>query len=150
MRRCHLSILYVLIAIAAPAQAEDYSYIRTDGRPAVIRLVSMADSAASIEYWVEGQRLSEWQLKHPVFRFCCGDISGDGKVGVDDAQAALIAYTEQFAGNPVDLTAAQRKAVDVNEDGVLSVEDAQYILIFYTENNVAGKNVSWNEIIPKK
>ena len=82
--------------------------------------------------------------------FLRGDISGDGKVGVDDAQAALIAYTEQFAGNPVDLTAAQRKAVDVNEDGVLSVEDAQYILIFYTENNVAGKNVSWNEIIPKK
>ena len=58
-------------------KSEDYSYIRADGRPAVIRLVSMADSAASIEYWVEGQRLSEWQLKHPVFRFCCGDITGD-------------------------------------------------------------------------
>ncbi len=58
-------------------KSEDYSYIRADGRPAVIRLVSMADSAASIEYWVEGQRLSEWQLRHPVFRFCCGDITGD-------------------------------------------------------------------------
>ncbi len=77
MRRCHLYILYVLIAIAAPAQAEDYSYIRSDGKAATIRLVCHEDSTCSIEYLVEGQHLSEWQLKHPVFRFCCGDITGD-------------------------------------------------------------------------
>ncbi len=86
----------------------------------------------------------------PEPAFVRGDVNGDGKVGVDDAQAALIAYTEQFAGNPVDLTDAQRKAVDVNEDGVLNVDDAQNILIFYTESKVAGKEITWEDLLEKK
>ena len=76
-----------------------------------------------------------------------GDVNGDGKIGVDDAQTALIAYTEQFAGNPVDLTDEQRKAVDVNEDGKLNVDDAQNILIYYTETKVAGKVLTWEDLL---
>lgn len=79
-----------------------------------------------------------------------GDVTLDGEISVEDAQKALIAYTEAYAGNPVDLTDAQRKAADVNGDGELSVEDAQFILIYYTENVVAGKTVSWDQIIPKQ
>ncbi|MBR6718512.1 MAG: hypothetical protein IKI77_09250 [Oscillospiraceae bacterium] len=82
--------------------------------------------------------------------FLRGDINGDGKIGVDDAQAALIAYTEQFAGNPVDLTDTQRKAVDVNEDGKLNVDDAQNILIYYTERNVAGNDITWEDLLGPK
>ncbi|MBR3046069.1 MAG: hypothetical protein IKI45_16505 [Oscillospiraceae bacterium] len=77
-------------------------------------------------------------------------MNGDGKIGVDDAQTALVAYTEQFAGNPVDLTDIQRKAVDVNRDGLLNVDDAQNILIFYTERNVAGKDIKWEDVISPK
>ena len=79
--------------------------------------------------------------------FLRGDVNGDGKIGVDDAQTALIAYTEQFAGNPVDLTDIQRKAVDVNEDGKLNVDDAQNILIYYTETKVAGKVLTWEDLL---
>jgi hypothetical protein len=74
-------------------------------------------------------------------------VNGDGKIGVDDAQTALVAYTEQFAGNPVDLTDIQRKAVDVNRDGLLNVDDAQNILIYYTETKVAGKVLTWEDLL---
>lgn len=82
--------------------------------------------------------------------FLRGDVNGDGKIGVDDAQTALIAYTEQFAGNPVNLTDIQRKAVDVNEDGKLNVDDAQNILIYYTETKVAGKVLTWEQLLGKQ
>ena len=82
--------------------------------------------------------------------FLRGDVNEDGVVSVQDAQLALINYTEQFAGNPISLTDAQFKAVDVTQDGVLTVEDAQYILIYYTERQVAGKEISWDELIPPK
>ena len=68
---------------------------------------------------------------------------------MDDAQAALIAYTEQFAGNDSGLNAVQMKAADVNGDGALTVEDAQYILIYYTENTVAGKSLTWDDLLNK-
>ena len=78
-----------------------------------------------------------------------GDLSGNETVGVEDAQLALVAYTEQFAGNGSGLTAAQLKAADINKDGVLGVDDAQLILIYYTETKVAGKSVSWEDLLSK-
>ena len=76
-----------------------------------------------------------------------GDLSGNGTVGVDDAQLALKAYTEQFAGNGSGLTPGQLKAADVNGDGELTVEDAQLILMYYTETQVAGKDVTWEMLL---
>ena len=78
-----------------------------------------------------------------------GDISGDGAVSIEDAQLALKAYTEKLSGKPHGLTAAQFKAADVNHDGDLTVEDAQYILIYYTEKSVAGKNITWDDLLKK-
>ena len=83
-----------------------------------------------------------------------GDVNLDNEITVEDAQIALISYTEKFAGNEIDLTEDQLKAADVNLDGSLTVEDAQYILIYYTERKVAGKEITWENLIgepsPKK
>lgn len=78
-----------------------------------------------------------------------GDLSGDGEVGIEDAQNALIAYTEALSGNDPKLTPAQQKAADINGDGELTVEDAQYILMYYTENTVAGNTVTWEQLLKK-
>ena len=56
---------------------DDYTYQRSDGRQAVISLRD-GDSTAVIEYRVDGELLSEWEIRHKVFRFCCGDMTGDG------------------------------------------------------------------------
>ncbi len=78
-----------------------------------------------------------------------GDISGNGAIGIEDAQNTLIAYTETFAGNDPKLTPAQQTAADINGDGKLTAEDAQYILIYYTENKVAGNAVTWEQLLKK-
>ena len=79
-----------------------------------------------------------------------GDVTGDGEVSVDDAQLTLKAYTERIAGNDMKLTAEQIKAADVNGDGEVSVDDAQNILIYYVNNTVAGKILTWDELLGKK
>ncbi len=79
-----------------------------------------------------------------------GDVNGDGEVSVDDAQLTLKAYTERIAGNDMKLTDEQIKAADVNGDGEISVDDAQNILIFYVNNTVAGKVLTWDELLGKK
>lgn len=70
---CSLS----LSALATP-RFDDFSYLRSDGRTATIHLSERSDSLFVIEYRVENRCLSEWVIKHPVFRFCCGDVTGDG------------------------------------------------------------------------
>ena len=77
-------------------------------------------------------------------------MTGDGEVSVDDAQLTLKAYTERIAGNDMKLTAEQIKAADVNGDGEVSVDDAQNILIYYVNNTVAGKILTWDELLGKK
>ncbi|MBP0966295.1 MAG: hypothetical protein J5722_01560, partial [Oscillospiraceae bacterium] len=80
-----------------------------------------------------------------------GDVNLDGEVSVDDAQLALRAYANRIAGNPTGLDAQQTKNADVNEDGEISVDDAQNILIYYVNNTVAGKVLTWEELLaPKK
>ena len=76
-----------------------------------------------------------------------GDVNFDGKIGADDAQSALTAYTESIIGNETGLSDRQKKAADVNRDGVLGVEDAQFILLYYTENVLAGKSLTWEQIL---
>jgi hypothetical protein len=78
-----------------------------------------------------------------------GDLTGDGKVGAEDAQLTLKAYTQKIAGNAMGLTDAQIKAADVNRDGDVSVNDAQLILKYYTSKNVAGMEVTWDDLLKK-
>ncbi|MBR6717371.1 MAG: hypothetical protein IKI77_03390 [Oscillospiraceae bacterium] len=76
-----------------------------------------------------------------------GDLNDDGKVGAEDAQLALIAYTKRFAGVETGLSEQQFRAADVNGDHKLSADDAQFILIYYTTNQVAGKGITWAELL---
>ena len=79
-----------------------------------------------------------------------GDVTLDSTVSVDDAQLTLKAYTERIAGNNMKLNNEQIKAADVNGDGEISVDDAQNILIYYVNNTVAGKVLTWDELLGKK
>ena len=76
-----------------------------------------------------------------------GDVTGDGLVSIDDAQTVLKDYTEGVAGKASKFTAQQKKAADIDGNGQVSVEDAQWILKYYTEKNVAGKNITWADIL---
>ena len=76
-----------------------------------------------------------------------GDTDGDGTVSAEDAQQILRCYTNRIAGYPPSLL--QAVIADVSKDGEVSVEDAQYTLRYYTENSVAGKSVTWQEILAK-
>ena len=96
----------------------------------------------SIQYQIPFESLG-----YPESIIMRGDVTQDGVVSVNDAQIALISYTEQFAGNEIDLTEDQLKAADVNGDGELTIEDAQYILIYYTERVVAMNDITWEELL---
>ena len=76
-----------------------------------------------------------------------GDVNDDGEVSVDDAQLALKAYTKRIAGLDMGLTERQIKAANVNGDDELSVDDAQNILKYYTQKTVAGKDITWEDIL---
>ena len=79
-----------------------------------------------------------------------GDINGDHKVNVMDAQIAVIDYVTQMSGQETTLDAAELKAADVNGDGKLSVDDAQNILIYYVRNSVASDAVTWEELFAEQ
>ena len=75
-----------------------------------------------------------------------GDVSGDGKVGADDAQLVLQAYVNTLAGKPDGFTDAQKTVSDVNDDGKIGADDAQFILQYYV-NHLAGKDIPWKDIV---
>lgn len=75
-----------------------------------------------------------------------GDINRDGAVTVEDAQLALIAYTNQVAKKPTGLNDLQMLAVNVLSDGAFDLLDVQCILKYYVENNVSKRNVSWDQV----
>ena len=79
-----------------------------------------------------------------------GDVDENGEVSIEDVQTALKAYTVRVSGKDHGLTAKQVKAADVNADGELSVDDVQNILIYYVNNTVAGKKLTWEQLLGKK
>ena len=76
-----------------------------------------------------------------------GDTDCNGEVSIEDVQLALQAYTMRVSGKDTGLTDKQLKAADVNENGELSVDDVQNILIYYVNNTVAGKKLTWEELL---
>ncbi len=79
-----------------------------------------------------------------------GDVDGSGDVSIEDVQLALKAYTVRVSGKDTGLTDQQIKAADVNENGELSVDDVQNILIYYVNNTVAGKKITWEQLLGKQ
>lgn len=76
-----------------------------------------------------------------------GDATLDGKVSIDDAQTVLKAYTETVAGKPLTLISMQVKTADVDKNLMIGIDDAMLILKYYTERSVAGKNITWDELL---
>ncbi len=95
---------------------------------------------------LSGSTFSAFAAEEPA-PYLPGDINEDGAVSVEDAQLTLKAYTQRVAGLDTELTARQHKAADVNGDSTLSVDDAQNILKYYTQKTVAGKDITWEEIL---
>ena len=56
-------------------------------------------------------------------------------------------YENDVAGLESKLTPGQKNAADINGDGEVSVEDAQLILRYYTEKTVAGKDITWDDLL---
>ncbi|MBR6717383.1 MAG: leucine-rich repeat protein, partial [Oscillospiraceae bacterium] len=79
-----------------------------------------------------------------------GDIDGDGIISVVDAQLALVEYVTVMSGKDGTFSAAQTKAGDIDGSGSVGVDDAQNILMYYVENRVAGKTVSWEELLERQ
>ena len=105
------------------------------------------DFSASYDVSVLDKCFDDFYAAGSIMR---GDVTLDRKIGADDAQRALVAYTEKFAGNDMGLTADQIKAADVNGDGEIGAEDAQTILCYYTEKQVAGNFITWSELTAPK
>ena len=134
---------------------EDYSAVLDDIYQTLGYGVRLTINAAA--YVIDGT--AESPFPQPVIRdyladaqnaYQTGDVSGDGTVGAADAQLALIAYTEEFAGNGSGLTAAQLRAADLDGNGKVSAEEAQLILIYYTENTLSGNQVSFADLLAKQ
>ena len=67
-----------------------------------------------------------------------------------DAQLALVEYVTVMSGKEGTFSAAQTKAGDIDGNGSVGVDDAQNILMYYVENRVAGKTVSWEELLERQ
>lgn len=81
--------------------------------------------------------------------FWKGDLNGNGKVEIDDAQTVLNDYVEVISGEKSTLTAAQSKAADVNGDKTVSIDDAQFILNYYVLNTVSDMPTTWAKVLRK-
>ena len=90
------------------------------------------------------------EITPPEPEVLLGDINEDGEVSVEDAQLTLKAYTKRIAGLDMGLTERQITAANVNGDEELSVDDAQFILRYYTEKHVAGKDITWEDVLGRK
>ena len=74
-------------------------------------------------------------------------VSGDGSIDAADARRTLADYVNVMSGKSASFDDVQKKAADVDGNGIVSVEDAQNILKYYVQNTVAGKTVTWEDIL---
>jgi len=108
------TLLTIPIKVAADAKAGDY--------PINITLASLNDPAGTdIPVTVTGGKVTVTEIVVPPVAVP-GDLTGDGKLMVDDVQAAIL-LAFQAAPDP-----AKVKIVDVNGDGKLSLADLRIML----------------------
>lgn len=88
-----------------------------------------------------------YRMKFQSLGLWKGDLNGNGKVEIDDAQTVLNDYVEVISGEKSTLTAEQLKAADVNGDNAVSVDDAQMILNYYVLNTVSDISTTWGELL---
>ena len=82
----------------------------------------------------------------PEGEYLRGDVNGDGKVSLEDAQNCLQAYCRILSIHPHGLDDAAFRAADIDKSSTLSPEDATGILRYYTVSGLSGKPVSWKTL----
>lgn len=55
-----------------------YTYRQKDGNEGHITLDRIHDSLYVLRHFTGNKQLSEWELPYPVYRFDCGDLTGNG------------------------------------------------------------------------
>lgn len=95
----------------------------------------------------------EWEglLQYPELLYANlswekGDVDENGIIDMEDAFAALQAYSNQAAGGTAELRLVQQMAADVNENGVLEIDDAFAILQYYSYH-AAGRDLDWQTVL---
>ncbi len=75
-----LCIVLLFLQAACTGRTYDhYNYKQKDGTKGMILLEREHDSLYIIRHHIGERELSVWQLPYPVFRFECGDLTGDGQ-----------------------------------------------------------------------
>ena len=92
------------------------------------------------------------EADYPAYRekmkaYTLGDLNENGTVQLEDAEAALAAYTAAAGQLDTGLTETQSYAADPDGNGTLTLSDAQHILRYYTVNTLGQQNVSWVDIV---
>ena len=78
------SIIRILVVGMAclPAACTDkdscFPYSLENGLKGEIRLEHIHDSLSVLRHFIDGTEVSEWELPYPVYRFDCGDLTGNG------------------------------------------------------------------------
>ncbi|MCQ2417941.1 MAG: leucine-rich repeat protein [Oscillospiraceae bacterium] len=112
-----------------------------------VLIYEIDENTIGIKADTDGDGIYETELtEEEQTELAMGDLTGDGIIGADDAQAVLQAYVNLISDLGDGLTDAQRKAADINKDGAVSGDDAQLILQYYV-NTLSDKEVTWEELI---
>lgn len=93
--------IYYLIALAVgfPVSVlsqhtiNDYAYVTHEGNKRNIRIERYNDSLYVVQHTEAENLLSEWKLPYPVYRFDCGDLTGDG---IPEIAVGVIKPTRYF------------------------------------------------------
>ena len=79
--------------------------------------------------------------------YTLGDLNENGTVQLEDAEAALAAYTAAAGQLDTGLTEKQDYAADPDGNGTLTLSDAQHILRYYPVNTLGQQHVRWVAIV---
>jgi GH25 family lysozyme M1 (1,4-beta-N-acetylmuramidase) len=139
-----------------PAEGYAVRSVKHDGADAVLctngtYAFSMPehDVTVSVEFEPKPAEPEEPAETPAVPEYLRGDLDGDGRINVEDAQIVLFAYTDAVSETDSGLSEMQRLAGDINGDGALTIEDAQMILRYYVSNTLSGQPVTWEELLAK-
>ncbi|MBP0968218.1 MAG: CotH kinase family protein, partial [Oscillospiraceae bacterium] len=128
LRRCQASLKALTednLQAYDAAEQEQLTALQTEYIPKI----KAAGTAAEAEAVMQTAEKSLAEIPRTLL---CGDFDANGIVSLEDAQLLLMYYTETVAGNPVTLTATQRRNGDADQNSALDVADAMHILLHYT------------------
>jgi len=76
-----------------------------------------------------------------------GDLDENGVIDAVDAQTALMFYVDSLSGMESNITDQQMTVGDINGDHFIDPVDAQLILMYYTKHQLAGLQITWEELL---